>query len=79
MCKNVMWKLCDLFKSNHVLVFFPPQKISLLQLAGGKQITVSTSNSEMSLNDSFEYVPPKVSYIRYSAFSVCFLYIMIMN
>uniref|UniRef100_A0A4W6F4S7 Kinesin family member 4 n=1 Tax=Lates calcarifer TaxID=8187 RepID=A0A4W6F4S7_LATCA len=44
-------------------------KMSLLHLASGKKILLPTTNNEKSPDDSFEYVPPKVSYDRYFTFT----------
>lgn len=52
------------------LFFMPPQKFSLLHLASTKKVLANAPNNENSLDDTFEYVPPKVSYRRYS---VCLL------
>jgi len=41
-------------------MFFSPQKLSLLRLTSGKKILAPTTNNERSLNDSYDYVPPKV-------------------
>uniref|UniRef100_A0AAQ4RZP7 Kinesin motor domain-containing protein n=1 Tax=Gasterosteus aculeatus aculeatus TaxID=481459 RepID=A0AAQ4RZP7_GASAC len=36
------------------------EKLSSLQVPGGKKILALTSNNEKTLDDSFEYIPPKV-------------------
>lgn len=66
-------QLCNWLQPNHVC-FFPPQKLSLLHLASGKKILLPATNNENSPDDSFEYIPPKVSYCRCLTFllSVCF-------
>uniref|UniRef100_A0A3B5L5R5 Kinesin motor domain-containing protein n=1 Tax=Xiphophorus couchianus TaxID=32473 RepID=A0A3B5L5R5_9TELE len=38
------------------------EKLSLLHLASEKKVLAPAIKNEMSLNDSFEYVPPKVSF-----------------
>lgn len=44
--------------------FLFSQKFSLLHLASAKKILTPAANNENSADDSFEYVPPKVSYER---------------
>ncbi|XP_068457502.1 kinesin family member 4 isoform X2 [Clinocottus analis] len=55
-------KLKGLSEQNQTLVEQNEQykeKLSLLRLTGGKKVLAPTSNNEQSLNDSFDYVPPK--------------------
>uniref|UniRef100_A0A8C4I505 Kinesin motor domain-containing protein n=1 Tax=Dicentrarchus labrax TaxID=13489 RepID=A0A8C4I505_DICLA len=68
-------KLRELSEQNQKLVEQNEQyrqKVSLLHLASGKKILVPTTNNENSPDDSFDYVPPKVSCCRYS--TSCSLY-----
>lgn len=51
---------------------FFSQKFSLLHLASAKKILTPATNNENGADDSFEYIPPKVSYERDLIFySVC--------
>ncbi|KAM8835043.1 kinesin family member 4 isoform 1-T1 [Synchiropus picturatus] len=55
-------KLRELSEQNQQLVEQNEQyrqKFSLLHLASGKKILLPSTNSEKSLDDSFDYVPPK--------------------
>lgn len=47
----------------NIFPFFS-QKFSLLHLASAKKILTPAPNNGNSADDSFEYVPPKVSYER---------------
>uniref|UniRef100_A0AAQ6AFE9 Kinesin motor domain-containing protein n=1 Tax=Amphiprion ocellaris TaxID=80972 RepID=A0AAQ6AFE9_AMPOC len=46
--------------------FLRNHKLSLLHLASGKKVLLPMTNNEKSPDDSFEYIPPKVSFCRYS-------------
>ncbi|XP_037323979.2 kinesin family member 4 [Pungitius pungitius] len=55
-------KLRELSAQNQTLVEQNEEfkdKLSLLQMASGKKILALTSNNENTLDDSFEYIPPK--------------------
>ncbi|KAL6099045.1 kif4a [Pungitius sinensis] len=55
-------KLRELSAQNQTLVEQNEEfkdKLSLLQMASGKKILALTSNNEKTLDDSFEYIPPK--------------------
>uniref|UniRef100_A0AAQ6A652 Kinesin motor domain-containing protein n=1 Tax=Amphiprion ocellaris TaxID=80972 RepID=A0AAQ6A652_AMPOC len=56
--------LFSFFLRNHVELFL--KKLSLLHLASGKKVLLPMTNNEKSPDDSFEYIPPKVSFCRYS-------------
>uniref|UniRef100_A0A671TPU8 Kinesin family member 4 n=1 Tax=Sparus aurata TaxID=8175 RepID=A0A671TPU8_SPAAU len=51
------------------ITFTHVPKFSLLHLASSKKILAPAANIENSPDDSFEYVPPKVSVCRYSSSS----------
>lgn len=51
---------------------FHPQKFSLLHLASDKKVLTPTLNTENSPDDSYDYVPPKVSLQR-NLFKMLFL------
>ncbi|KAG8008289.1 Chromosome-associated kinesin KIF4 [Nibea albiflora] len=62
-------KLRELSEQNQKLVEQNEQyrqKFSLLHLASGKKILVPTINNDNSLEDSFEYVPPKPKTKRFT-------------
>ena len=61
--------LCELAQIKPCLFLFPRQKFSLLHLASSKKILAPAANNENSPDDSFEYVPPKVSVCKYSSSS----------
>ncbi|KAM8899993.1 kinesin family member 4 isoform 2-T4 [Spinachia spinachia] len=55
-------KLQELSEQNQMLVEQNEEfkeKLSMLQLASGKKVLALTSNNEKTLDDSFEYIPPK--------------------
>ncbi|XP_056263113.1 kinesin family member 4 [Pseudoliparis swirei] len=62
-------KLQELSEQNQTLVQQNEQykeKLSLLRLTSGKKILAPTTNNERSLNDSYDYVPPKPKAKRFT-------------
>lgn len=57
---------------------FHTQKFSLLHLASDKKVLAPTLNTENSPDDSFDYVPPKVSFQRI-LFQLLFLEFCVQN
>uniref|UniRef100_A0A8C3B0N4 Kinesin family member 4 n=1 Tax=Cyclopterus lumpus TaxID=8103 RepID=A0A8C3B0N4_CYCLU len=48
------------FNQQFDYISFPRFKLSLLRLTSGKKVLAPTTNNDKSLNDSYDYVPPKV-------------------
>ncbi|XP_034406150.1 kinesin family member 4 [Cyclopterus lumpus] len=62
-------KLQELSEQNQTLVEQNEQyreKLSLLRLTSGKKVLAPTTNNDKSLNDSYDYVPPKPKAKRFT-------------
>lgn len=59
----IYFSFSSLLGSNQTISLFlmSPQKFSLLHIASTKKVLGQAANNDNSLDDTFEYVPPKVS------------------